>query len=157
MLQLRDLDYMHVHRRPHRICLCLFFLVSPLGQGKIASRDYFTVCHSLPGKLSRYSNWLQAGRSEIESRWGQLSRPALGPTQPPVQHVPGLSRGKKRLRRDADHSPLLVPWLRKSRALPLLPQWAVRPVQSLSACTLDLYLYSPYGLYSLYRASVPVQ
>jgi len=31
--------------------------------------------------------------------------------------------------------PLLVPWSRKSRATPLLPLWAVRPVQSLSACT----------------------
>ena len=32
---------------------------------------------------------------EIESWWGEifhLSRPALGPTQPPVQCVPGLSR-----------------------------------------------------------------
>ena len=30
--------------------------------------------------------------------------------------------------------PLLVPWSRKSKAIPLLPLWAVRPVQSLSAC-----------------------
>jgi len=31
--------------------------------------------------------------------------------------------------------PLLVPWSRKSRATPLLPLWAIRPVQSLGACT----------------------
>ena len=31
--------------------------------------------------------------------------------------------------------PLLVPWSWKGRAIPLLPLWAVRPVQSLSACT----------------------
>jgi len=44
-----------------------------------------------------------------------------------------------------------------SIAIPLLPLWAVRPVQSLSACTVHLYLYSPYGPYGLYRASVPAQ
>jgi len=60
-------------------------------------------------------------------------------------------------------------WSWKSRAIPLLPLWTVRPVQSLSACTrvhftftfgherVELYLYSPYGPYGLYRASVPVQ
>ena len=52
---------------------------------------------------------------------------------------------------------LLVPWSRKSTPKPLLPLWAVRPVQSLSACTVGLYLSSPYGPYGLYRASVPVQ
>ena len=44
-----------------------------------------------------------------------------------------------------------------STAIPLLPLCAVRPVQSLSACTVQPYLYSPYGLYGLYRASVPLQ
>jgi hypothetical protein len=44
-----------------------------------------------------------------------------------------------------------------SRAIPLLPLCAVRPVQNLSACTVKLYLYSLYGPYGLHRASVPVQ
>ena len=43
--------------------------------------------------------------------------------------------GRKRPGYDADPSPLLVSWPRKSRAIPLLPLWTVRPVQSLSACT----------------------
>ena len=45
----------------------------------------------------------------IKSWWRRdfphLSRPALGPTQPPVQWIPGLSQGKERLGCDADPSP----------------------------------------------------
>jgi len=45
----------------------------------------------------------------IESRWGRdflhLSRPALGPTQLPVQWVSVLPRGKKRPGRDSDPLP----------------------------------------------------
>jgi hypothetical protein len=39
--------------------------------------------------------------------------------------------------------PLLVPWSWKSRAIPLLPLWAVRPVQSLSACTRVTFTFLP--------------
>jgi hypothetical protein len=45
----------------------------------------------------------------IESRWGRnfphLSRPARGPTQPPVQWYRVFSGGKERPARDADPSP----------------------------------------------------
>ena len=81
-----------------------------------------------------------------------------------------------------------MPWSRESRAKPLIPLWAVRPLHSLSTCKivhynftynstppidrmactepqclykgavyLYLYLYSPYGPYSLYRTSVSKQ
>jgi len=54
----------------------------------------------------------------IESRWGgggrdfpHLSRPALGPTQPPVQWVPGLPRGVKSGRGvTLTPDPLPLPW-----------------------------------------------
>jgi hypothetical protein len=44
-----------------------------------------------------------------------------------------------------------------STAITLLPIWTVRPVQSLSGCTVQLYLHSPYWPYCLYTAPVPVQ
>jgi len=41
-----------------------------------------------------------------------------------------------------------VPWLRKGRAILLLPLWAIRPVQSLSACTRVHFAFT-VKLYSL--------
>jgi hypothetical protein len=57
--------------------------------------------------------------------------------------VPGLSRGVKNGRGvTLTHHSLLVPWSRKGRAIPLLPLWAVRPVQDLSACTRVHFTFS---------------
>jgi hypothetical protein len=51
------------------------------------------------------------------------SRPALGPTQPPVQWYWVFPGGKVRPGRAADHSPLLVPRSWTSRAITLPTLW----------------------------------
>jgi hypothetical protein len=75
----------------------------------------------------------------IESRWGEIFSIYLDrPWGPPSLLYNGyrvFPGGKERPGRDADPSPLRVPWSRMSRAIPLLPLWAILPVQSLSACT----------------------
>jgi hypothetical protein len=90
----------------------------PFGTRLIRHTDFFT-CQRVCGEpgLSQYSVWLRAGlpgdRGSILGRGERIfplasvSRPALGPTQPPVQWVlgvlsPGVKRGRER---DADPSP----------------------------------------------------
>ena len=114
------------------------------------------------GLLNQYSDWLQAGRSGDWIPVGvRFSAPVqTGPGAHPASCTMGTRSflGVKSGRGvTLTPHPLLVAWSRKSRAIPLLLLWAVRPVQSLSACTVELYLYSPYGPYGLFRASVPVQ
>ena len=59
---------------------------------------YYYYCNNTqegaPEKPSRYSHWTVRGSNPSGGRdFPQPSRPALVPTQPPVQWVPGLSRG----------------------------------------------------------------
>ena len=71
------------------------------------------------------------------------------------QVFPGVKNGRGMT--VTPHS-LLVLWSRKSRAIPLLPLWAVWPVQSLSACTTVHFTFTYTSTPPMGRtASVPVQ
>jgi len=67
--------------------------------------------------------------THTHTRWGRdfphPSRPALEPTQPPLQWLPGLSRWVKWRGRGVDHSsPSSVEVKETVELLPLLPLWA---------------------------------
>jgi hypothetical protein len=86
---------------------------------------------------SRYSDWLRVGRSgdRIPAGARFYAPVQTGPGAHPASCTmgtgcfPGVKSGRG------------VPWSRKGRAIPLLPLWAVRPVQSLSACTRGHFTY----------------
>jgi hypothetical protein len=71
-----------------------------------------------PGSSVNVVIRLRVARSGFDSRQGQgfflfaTSRPALGPTQPPIQGVPGSKRPES----EADHSPLSSAEVKKARS-----------------------------------------
>ena len=90
--------------------------------------------------LIRCSEWQWAGWSGDRIPMGAIfSAPVqTGPGSHPASctmgtgSFPGAKSGRGMT---LTPHPFLVPWSRKSRAIPLLPLRTVRPVQSLSACT----------------------
>jgi hypothetical protein len=74
---------------------------------------------------------LRIGRSGFDFWQGlgiflltNASRPALGPTQPPIQWVPrALSMGVKRPEREYDHSPPSIADIKNSWSYTSLPQY----------------------------------
>jgi len=110
-----------------------------------AGEKKFYLPHS--NNIHQLYNWLWAGQSgdriPVGARFsapvqtGAGDHPAfctLGTGSfPGVKSGPGVT---------LTPYPLLVPWSRKSIAIPLLTLWAIRPVQSLSACTMVHFTYT---------------
>jgi len=104
----------------------------------ISTKKYYRICGL--GSVTGTGTGYELDDPGIESRWRQdFSAPVqTGPGAHPSSctmgtgSFPGVKSG-----RGVTLTPhlLLMPWSWKSRAIPLLPLWAVQPVQSLSACT----------------------
>ena len=106
----------------------------------------FMSCICGPGSSVGIATGYELDGPGIESRWGRdfsrLSRPALGPTQPPVQGyrvLPGVKSGRGV---GLTPHPLLVPWSRKNT--PLMGCTACTEPQCLYKGALYFYLYITY-------------
>ena len=93
-----------------------------------------------PGSVVGIATGYRLDGPGIESRWGQdfphLSRPLWGPPSLLYSGYRVFPRGKEQPGHDTDPSP---------------------PSSAVGHERVELYFYSPYGPYGLYRASVPVQ
>ena len=76
--------------------------------------------------LRQISTLLSLGHFRLPDIWKYISVLSLRGSFPGVTSGRGVTLTPHHL---------LVPWSWKYRAIPLLPLWAVRPAQSLSACT----------------------
>jgi hypothetical protein len=130
LIILKSLNY-----RPSAFCVTWYF--------SFASLLFLITLYPLPlwaGKRSQYSDWLWAGRSRdripVRSRFSApvQTGPGAHPANCTIgtRSFPGVKSGRGMT---LTSNPLLGPWSWKGRAIPLFPLWAVRPVQSLRACT----------------------
>jgi len=90
-------------------------------------------------QFSRYSDSLRVGQSGDQIQ--VTARFSVSVQNDPEFHPASCTTGTGSFpgvknRRGVTLTPqhILVSWSRKSRAIPLLPLWAVRPVRGLSAC-----------------------
>jgi len=135
------------------VCCMFFWQVSCL---TVIWQNFWTykmcvcVCVWWAGLCSRYSDWLWARQTGDQIPVGsRFSAPVqTGPgAHPPsctmgTGTFPGVKSGQ-----DVTLTPhsLLVPWSRKSRAIPLLPLWAIWPVQG---CTLPFFTFIYVCMYA---------
>jgi hypothetical protein len=109
---------------------------------------YQSLCHTA---VSRVATGYGLDGPGIESRWGARFSASVqtGPGAHPTSctmgtgNFPGVKSGWGVT---LTPHPLLLPWSGKSRAISPLPLWAVRPVQSLSACTRVHFTFFLIGL-----------
>jgi hypothetical protein len=110
--------------------MIVFWDIAPSSLGKMAHISELVNCFS--SSASIVSDYRLDDRGSIPDRGkgffslASVSRPALRPTQPPIQWVPGggsFPEGKARPGPDADHSPNLVPRSRMGRSCMSSPLW----------------------------------
>jgi hypothetical protein len=120
---------------------------------------WFPINVQEPGQRSLYRDCLWAGvQATVMSKnflSSSSSRPAVRPTQPPIQWVPGaLSLGVKRPGREGDRSPPVVPRSRKCGLYihsPILPHDVLFNLINTGTALPYLYLL---GRFLVYRKQV---
>ena len=141
--QIRFISFSEI-KKPFLICIYLTLTPRFCGQGSVVST---VTGYRLDGP-------------GIESRWeARFFAPVqTGPGAHPASctmgtgSFPGVKSGRGVA---LTPHPLLVPWSRKGRAIPLLPLWAMRPVQSLSACTRVTFTFTFIPRFSIIVSKLP--